>query len=187
MNKHILKSAIILCLTVPWLLLINFFWRKTSRREYIKNLRFNREAFLPLIQDSAEIAKADMYVFNIWATWCRPCVEEIPDLNNLKSRYSAPNVAFVALTYEDSTRTSLFFKKNPNRFTYWQRNKAFMAIDALEGLNPDSSLKFSEGGTIPVHIITYRDRVVYYNIGADEGNIHRMDSVLKRYTGLVKH
>lgn len=184
MNRDIFTSALILCLAVPGLLLINYFWGKADRIEHIQNQRFSRKYFVELLPDSAGFPKAELYAFNVWATWCGPCVDEMPALDHLRQKYSGPNVAFVSLTHEDSAKTAAFFKKEPNRFLYHHCLKAMASIRYLEGLNPDSSLKFSQEGTIPVNIITYQDKIVYYHIGADEENIHRMDSVLQKYTGL---
>ena len=32
---------------------------------------------------SAETLKNKILVVNFWATWCKPCINEIPDLNQL--------------------------------------------------------------------------------------------------------
>jgi thiol-disulfide isomerase/thioredoxin len=35
------------------------------------------------------------YVYNFWATWCIPCVKEIPDLEKISSEYSKNNVKVI--------------------------------------------------------------------------------------------
>ena len=30
--------------------------------------------------------ESDIYILNFWATWCLPCKEEMPSLNNLQSK-----------------------------------------------------------------------------------------------------
>lgn len=39
---------------------------------------------------------------NIWASWCKPCIEELPALNALKTRYPDVGIHWVALNYGDS-------------------------------------------------------------------------------------
>lgn len=39
---------------------------------------------------------------NIWATWCKPCIDELPALNALKARYPDAGIQWVALNYGDS-------------------------------------------------------------------------------------
>ena len=40
-------------------------------------------------------------VVNFWATWCPPCLEEIPVLVELQSRYRSRGVRFVGLALDD--------------------------------------------------------------------------------------
>ena len=39
---------------------------------------------------------------NFWATWCPPCVEEIPSLNRLAGRYSDRSFAVVSIDFRES-------------------------------------------------------------------------------------
>ena len=39
---------------------------------------------------------------NFWATWCPPCVEEIPSLNGLAQRYSDETFAVVSVDFRES-------------------------------------------------------------------------------------
>ncbi len=39
---------------------------------------------------------------NIWATWCKPCIDELPALNAFKARYPDADIQWVALNYGDS-------------------------------------------------------------------------------------
>lgn len=39
---------------------------------------------------------------NVWATWCRPCLEELPALNRLQERLDSSEIEMVALNYGDS-------------------------------------------------------------------------------------
>src|SRR6185295_7104772 len=44
-------------------------------------------------------------VLNFWATWCVPCLEEMPLLDRLHREYSAKGVTFVGASADDeSTR-----------------------------------------------------------------------------------
>ncbi len=40
-------------------------------------------------------------VINYWATWCPPCVEEIPELVSLQSKYQHKNLVVLGVNYED--------------------------------------------------------------------------------------
>ena len=45
--------------------------------------------------------RGQVFVLNIWATWCGPCRREIPELNKLHEEFSPRGVGFVGLTIED--------------------------------------------------------------------------------------
>ena len=45
-----------------------------------------------------------VYVVNFWATWCRPCVEELPEFNKLAKQYEGKpvKVLLVSLDFQES-------------------------------------------------------------------------------------
>ena len=45
------------------------------------------------------------YVYiDIWATWCGPCIAEIPALKKLESDYHDKNISFVSISIDDAKR-----------------------------------------------------------------------------------
>jgi peroxiredoxin len=40
-------------------------------------------------------------VVNLWATWCPPCEDELPDLQTVWEEYEENGVAFVGIVYQD--------------------------------------------------------------------------------------
>lgn len=40
-------------------------------------------------------------VVNFWATWCAPCIGEMPDLNAISKKHAADGVTFVAVSVDE--------------------------------------------------------------------------------------
>lgn len=56
--------------------------------------------------------RGKVVVVNYWATWCGPCVHEIPALNRAVQEFG-DEVVFLAVTDEDFPIVEKFVKKNP--------------------------------------------------------------------------
>lgn len=94
--------------------------------------------------------KDKVVVINLWATWCGPCVQEIPELNALKEQFAAnSDVLFVAISDETPTRIQNFLNRIP--FAYTQVSDADL----------DDALQSGLVHSIPKHIVLDRS-----------GNIH---------------
>ncbi|HUH60305.1 MAG TPA: TlpA disulfide reductase family protein [Candidimonas sp.] len=50
-------------------------------------------------------------VLNFWATWCAPCVKEMPDLELLHKKY--PGIQFLGLAVDTTVNVEKFLKKIP--------------------------------------------------------------------------
>jgi len=75
---------------------------------------------LEKLLQAPEGAKADweslrgkVVVLDFWATWCVPCVRDIPFLNKLQDAFKDKPVQFIAVTDEPKSIVGPFLKKNP--------------------------------------------------------------------------
>lgn len=55
-------------------------------------------------------------ILNFWATWCPPCLQEMPDLDRLQATHAASGVRVLGLALEDATPVQQFLAKRPVRF-----------------------------------------------------------------------
>lgn len=67
-------------------------------------------------QVDMEALRGKVVIITFWSTRCEICRNEIPRLNEFKSRYEGRDVAFLALTMENSDRVQPFLKSNPFKF-----------------------------------------------------------------------
>ena len=45
-------------------------------------------------------------VINFWATWCPPCLDELPDFNRLQLKYQDSGVQFIGVALDDARAVS---------------------------------------------------------------------------------
>jgi thiol-disulfide isomerase/thioredoxin len=96
--------------------------------------------------------RADVRVLNVWATWCAPCVAEMPHFQAIHERYARRGVSLVALSMDDALpggrdearrKVEAFVKSRALSFT----NLLYVgSIPALEN-------ELGIGGEIPVTIL----------------------------------
>jgi thiol-disulfide isomerase/thioredoxin len=53
--------------------------------------------------------KGKVVLVNFWATWCPPCVEEIPSLNRLQTHYRDQDVSIVSVDFRESAEEIAHF------------------------------------------------------------------------------
>ncbi|GAB4467126.1 MAG: TlpA disulfide reductase family protein [Burkholderiaceae bacterium] len=71
--------------------------------------------------DGAALALADLrgkvVVVNFWATWCEPCVEEMPSLQRLREKLRGAPFEILAVNYQEGApRIRAFLQKVPVEF-----------------------------------------------------------------------
>jgi len=48
--------------------------------------------------------KGNLVLVNVWATWCMPCVAELPDLDKLQVKYKDKGLVVINLSDEHSRK-----------------------------------------------------------------------------------
>lgn len=63
-------------------------------------------------------------LINFWFTTCKPCIEEMPVLNAIKTQL-IDSVNFLAITFETTEKTKAFLNKHKFNFTQIANAKEF--------------------------------------------------------------
>lgn len=58
--------------------------------------------------------RGNIVVLNFWATWCPPCVEEMPSLVQLQKKFQGMDVKVLAVSVDDSAEDYHKFLKDHN-------------------------------------------------------------------------
>ncbi len=69
---------------------------------------------VPLIDSDIE---SKVLFLNLWATWCLPCLEEMPAMASLYQEFSDQGLAMVAVSNEDPDVVRQFLEEHPYPFT----------------------------------------------------------------------
>jgi thiol-disulfide isomerase/thioredoxin len=75
-----------------------------------------------LMNKEKEVVKAEEFrnkriFINLWATWCPPCVAELPDINELYQDVKDENVVFLIISVDESFDKALkFYEKRGFEF-----------------------------------------------------------------------
>lgn len=93
----------------------------------------------------------DKIVFiNFWATWCKPCIQEMPSIDKARQFLKDQNVVFLLASNEPTEQIQNFKEKRQFQFRYVQvQNLEALNIQALPTtfiFNPKGELVFSEPG-----------------------------------------
>ncbi|MEW8467536.1 MAG: TlpA disulfide reductase family protein, partial [Candidatus Thiodiazotropha sp.] len=69
-------------------------------------------------------------VVNFWATWCPPCVEEIPSLNRLLAHYRGQRIEIISVDYrETAEEIGKFLQQIPVDFPVLMDRDGLTSLD----------------------------------------------------------
>jgi thiol-disulfide isomerase/thioredoxin len=118
------------------------------------------------------------YVVNFWATWCKPCVEEIPHFEKLNALYAHQKVKVILVSCD-------FRKQLESRVLPFIKNKKIESkVVFMNETNPDTWIdkvdsKFT--GAIPATlIINGKKDFRYFNEG--ETTFETLEAIVKPLT-----
>jgi thiol-disulfide isomerase/thioredoxin len=65
--------------------------------------------------------KGKVVVLNVWATWCKPCIEEMPSMDRLQQLH-ADKIAVVTISDEEAEKLQRFTSRRSYSFTFLKAN-----------------------------------------------------------------
>jgi peroxiredoxin len=108
-----------------------------------------------------------VYVVEFWATWCPPCLENIPHLAELQQEFKASNVVVVGISDEDDPTVRRFVTRRGTNMTY------HVAVDE-DGKTVAAYLGDSAQSYIPVAFVVDKEgRIAWKGMGFPMVNLER--------------
>lgn len=105
-----------------------------------------------------------IYVINFWATWCAPCVKELPYFEEIKQKYADKNVEVLLV--------SLDFPKQVEKklIPFIKKHKIQSEVVLLDDVNEDVWIKAIDenwSGALPATIIYNKNNRKFYEQSFD--------------------
>ena len=95
--------------------------------------------------------RGKVLVINYWASWCPPCIEEMPMFSRLHERHAAAGVQFVGIGMDETEKMQAFVKKSPIAYP-------LLAGGTSPGGNPALTVK-----GLPYTVVVGRDSKVAFS------------------------
>jgi thiol-disulfide isomerase/thioredoxin len=120
-----------------------------------KEYPINNETTLDGKQISLNDLKGKPTLINLWFTSCSPCIEEMPVLNELKSKYGE-KFNFLAITYDSEIMVKKILDKHKFEFTHIVNSKKLTTKLGFNGypvnlfLDKNGVVKIIEG-SVPIY------------------------------------
>lgn len=91
------------------------------------------------------VRKGKTIVYNFWFVSCRPCVSEIPALNQLVKKYQSDSTLFIAVTFDTENRINAFLQNHEFAFQIVRLSQ--MEIDKIKKISfyPFTAIVTREG------------------------------------------
>jgi thiol-disulfide isomerase/thioredoxin len=157
------KSLVILLISLGFISFKKEVVKETSKE---KNLQVSSVKTYTYIELKPLLEKNDgkTYIVNFWATWCAPCVKELPYFEKIKKEYDDKNVEVLLV--------SLDFPKQVEKklIPFINKRKLNSKVVLLDDINEDVWIKSIDenwSGAIPATLIYNKNKRKFYEHSFD--------------------
>tara|TARA_B100000586_G_scaffold174121_1_gene127194 strand:- start:4221 stop:4751 length:531 start_codon:yes stop_codon:yes gene_type:complete len=119
MTVRMKKRIIILIIVVTTIFSLQYYVNRTNEPSKLDNVSYSQSipnlSIVPLNEAPFSLSdkKGTLYILNFWATWCPPCIIEIPHLIALNHRYQDQGIVFIGISLDESDiAVNHFIKKH---------------------------------------------------------------------------
>ncbi|HUD25479.1 MAG TPA: TlpA disulfide reductase family protein [Burkholderiaceae bacterium] len=113
------------------------------------------------VQRPLKTWQGKLLIVNFWATWCTPCVEEMPELQRLVDQSQGRNLAVIGIGVDDADKVREFRSQHRLRFP--------LLVAGLEGMELAQRLGNTEAVLPYTALISPDGRLIEGHTGRIEG------------------
>jgi len=106
---------------------------------------------------NSENWRQKVLIVNFWASWCPPCVEEMPTLDKIAQEYAPKNVLIVGIGIDSPSNIREFLLKTPVSYP--------IVIGGLEGSNLAKQMGNAQGALPYTVIINSKGKAIFTKLG----------------------
>ncbi|HMS66106.1 MAG TPA: TlpA disulfide reductase family protein [Ignavibacteria bacterium] len=140
---------------------------KSSGKKISPNVIWNEDGKQVSISDM----KGKVVLLNFWATWCGPCVREMPDLSKISEELKDKDFKMIGMNVfqqEGSKKVNDFLKTNPVSYTILDGNQEVVdAFGLADGKNIEAvptTFIIDKNGKIVETIIGGRNKEAFLSV-----------------------
>jgi len=97
--------------------------------------------------------KEDIMFVNFWATWCGPCIAEMPSIDSLRQNLQGKSIRFILISQEDIKKVVKFKQKKDFNLDFYV-------------VKDETLPKRFKKGSIPYTVILHKNKVIYEHLGS---------------------
>jgi thiol-disulfide isomerase/thioredoxin len=106
---------------------------------------------------NSENWRGKVLVVNFWASWCPPCVEEMPALDRIAQEYASKNILIVGIGIDSPSNIREFLQKTPVSYP--------IVLGGLEGSNLSKQMGNTQGALPYTVVINSKGKSIYTKLG----------------------
>jgi thiol-disulfide isomerase/thioredoxin len=84
-------------------------------------------------EKSLDSFKGKYVYIDVWATWCRPCIQQIPYLQALEKEYHNKNIEFVSISTDESRRSGGSWEAAEKKWRGFIKKKNMTGVQLWSG------------------------------------------------------
>jgi thiol-disulfide isomerase/thioredoxin len=113
-------------------------------------------------KNSLDSFKGKFVYIDLWATWCKPCIAQIPYLKKLEEKYARKKIKFVSIS-TDNAQTAGSWKNALSKWKNMVKNKSLTGVQLYAGKDNKFMIDYQVTGIPRFILIDPKGNIVSAN------------------------